>query len=117
MKCTMPTTVKWPVILELEKAEVRWFLSVGREDLPAETAQGGKTTYRSITVDGEEIEFSGGFTDLHTVIYREILAGRGFGIEDSRPSIDLVYKLRNTVPVTKCKFSCPSVFEQTLIIF
>jgi UDP-N-acetyl-2-amino-2-deoxyglucuronate dehydrogenase len=83
--------------LELENAEVRWFLSVGQEDLRAE-ARGGKTTYRSITVDGEEFEFSGGFTDLHTITYREILAGRGFGIEDSRPSIDLVYKLRNTVP-------------------
>lgn len=85
--------------LELEKAEVRWFLSVGREDLPEESAQGGKATFRSITVDGEEFEFSGGFTDLHTVTYREILAGRGFGLEDARPSIDLVHKLRNTVPV------------------
>jgi len=84
--------------LELEKAQVRWFLSVGSEDLPAEAAKGGKTTYRSITIDGEELEFSGGFTDLHTVVYREILAGRGFGIEEARPSIDLVYKLRNTVP-------------------
>ncbi len=85
--------------LELEKAEVRWFLSVDREDLPAEAAQGGKTTHRSITVDGEEFEFSGGFADLHTVVYREILAGRGFGIEDARPSIDLVHQLRNSAPV------------------
>jgi UDP-N-acetyl-2-amino-2-deoxyglucuronate dehydrogenase len=85
--------------LELEKAHVRWFLSVGREDLPVAGVQGGKTTYRSITVDGEEIEFSGGFTDLHTVVYREILSDRGFGVEDARPSIDLVHKLRNTVPV------------------
>jgi len=85
--------------LELENAQVRWFLSVGREDLPAEAAKGGKTTYRSITIDGEELEFSGGFTDLHTVIYQEILAGRGFGLEEARPSIDLVYKLRNTVAV------------------
>jgi len=85
--------------LELEKAQIRWFLSVGRDDLPAEAAQGGKTTHRSITVDGEEFEFSGGFADLHTVTYREILAGRGFGIEDARPSIDLVHKLRNTAPV------------------
>jgi UDP-N-acetyl-2-amino-2-deoxyglucuronate dehydrogenase len=85
--------------LELEKAEVRWFLSVGREDLPVEAVRGGKTTYRSITVDGEEFEFSGGFSDLHTVVYREILAGRGFGVEDARPSIDLVHKLRDSVPV------------------
>jgi len=85
--------------LELEKAEVRWFLSVGREDLPMDATREGKTTYRSITVDREELEFSGGFADLHTAIYRDILAGRGFGIEDARPSIDLVHKLRNTVPV------------------
>jgi UDP-N-acetyl-2-amino-2-deoxyglucuronate dehydrogenase len=84
--------------LELEKARVRWFLSVGKEDLPAVSAQEGKTTYRSITVDGEEIEFSGGFTDLHTLVYQGILAGRGFGVEETRPSIDLVYKLRNSVP-------------------
>ena len=85
--------------LELEKAQVRWFLSVGKEDLPPEVAQEGKTTFRSLTVDGEEFEFSGGFADLHTAIYREILAGRGFGIEDSRPSIDLVYELGKSAPV------------------
>lgn len=71
----------------------------GAGGLPEESVQAGKTTYRSITVDGEEFEFSGGFTDLHTVVYRDILAGRGFGIEDSRSSIDLVYKLRNTAPI------------------
>lgn len=85
--------------LELEKSQVRWFLSVGREDLPPAAVQEGKTTYRAVTIDGEAFEFSEGFTDLHTVIYQEILAGRGFGIEDARPSIDLVYKLRNSVPV------------------
>ena len=85
--------------MELEKATVRWFLSVGREDLPQESTREGKTTYRSITVDGEEIEFSGGFADLHTVLYRDILAGRGFGIEDSRPSIELVYKLEKSAPI------------------
>lgn len=85
--------------LELKKARVRWFLSVGREDLPPGTAQAGKNTYRSITIDGEEVEFSEGFTDLHTEIYREILAGRGFRIEECRPSIDLVYRLRNSAPV------------------
>ena len=85
--------------LELEKAQVRWFLSVGKEDLPPAAAQERKTTFRSITVDGEEFEFSGGFVDLHTAIYREILAGRGFGIKDSRPSIDLVYELGKSAPV------------------
>jgi UDP-N-acetyl-2-amino-2-deoxyglucuronate dehydrogenase len=84
--------------LELEKTEVRWFLSVDRRDFPVEAAQSGKTTYRSITVDEEEFEFSEGFTDLHTVVYRETLAGRGFGIEEVRPSIDLVHKLRHSAP-------------------
>lgn len=84
--------------LELEKANVRWFLSVDRTDLPQETKAAGKTTFRSITVDQEEFEFSEGFTDLHTIVYEEILAGRGFGIEDARPSINLVYELRNAKP-------------------
>jgi UDP-N-acetyl-2-amino-2-deoxyglucuronate dehydrogenase len=85
--------------LELEKANVRWFLSVDRTDLP-ETAQAeGKTTYRSITVDGEEIEFSGGFTDLHTMVYQDILSGGGYGIEDARPSIELVHAIREAGPV------------------
>ena len=83
----------------LEHADVRWFLSVDCTHLPA--TSGGKTTYRSITIDGEEMEFSEGFTDLHTVVYREILAGRGFGIEDARPSISLVHDLRHA-PVVCC---------------
>jgi UDP-N-acetyl-2-amino-2-deoxyglucuronate dehydrogenase len=66
--------------LELEKADVRWFLSLDKNDLPEILLKEGKTTHRSITVDGEEIEFSGGFEDLHTVMYREILTGKGFGI-------------------------------------
>lgn len=80
--------------IELERARVRWFLSVDRNDLPAQAKSAGKTTYRSITVDGKEIEFSEGFTDLHTRVYEETLAGRGFGIKDARPSIDLTYKIR-----------------------
>lgn len=84
--------------LELESARIRWFLSVDRNDLPEEVKEKGKTTYRSITIDGEQVEFSGGFTDLHTLVYREILEGRGFGIEDARPSINLVYELRNSIP-------------------
>jgi len=85
--------------IELEKAEVRWFLSVDSRDLPEIAIKEGKRTYRSITIDGSEVEFSGGFTDLHTVVYREILDGKGFGIEDARPSIELVYRLRNIKPV------------------
>lgn len=82
----------------LDRADVNWILSIDRKDLPFEPEPGKSTTYRSITVDGEEIEFSGGFTDLHTRVYEETLAGRGFDLEDARPSIELVHRLRN-VPV------------------
>ncbi|MEW6242490.1 MAG: Gfo/Idh/MocA family oxidoreductase [Chloroflexota bacterium] len=85
--------------LELEGADVVWKLSVDRADLPFEPQPGGKTTYRSITVDGQEVEFTEGFTDLHTRVYEETLAGRGFGIADARPSIELVYRIR-TVDLT-----------------
>ncbi len=82
--------------IELENANVRWFLSVDKKDLPMEAVKEGKPTYRSITVDGEEIEFSGGFTDLHTVVYRNILDGKGFGLQDARPSIELVHDIRHS---------------------
>ncbi len=82
-------------VLQLEKARVRWFLSIDYNDVPATVRQKGQRTYRSITVDGEEIEFSGGFTDLHTVSYQEILAGNGFGVECARNSINTVYNIRN----------------------
>ena len=85
--------------VQLERAEVSWFLSAEAADLPFEPQPGVKTTFRSITVDGEEIEFSEGFTDLHTRIYEEVLAGRGFGIDDARPSIELTSTIRRT-PVT-----------------
>jgi UDP-N-acetyl-2-amino-2-deoxyglucuronate dehydrogenase len=83
--------------LELERADVDWFLSIDRTDLP-DAVQGVQPTYRSITVDGEEIEFSGGFVDLHTIVYEDVLAGRGFSLEDARPSIELVHSMRNAVP-------------------
>lgn len=83
--------------LELEHADVEWFLSINAADLP-ESVRGVQPTYRSITVDGEEVEFSGGFRDLHTVVYEEALAGRGFGLDDARPSIELAYQIR-TAPV------------------
>ena len=85
--------------LELERATVRWYLSIDRRDLPFQAVPGGPTTFRSITVDGQELEFSEGFTDLHTRVYKEILAGRGFGIEDARPAIALTHGLRNATPV------------------
>lgn len=81
--------------LELEKARVRWFLSIDVGDVPAKIYEKGQRTFRSITVDGDEIEFSGGFTDLHTVSYKEIIAGRGFGVGAARKSIQTVYDIRN----------------------
>lgn len=81
--------------LELDHAEVKWFLSIDKNDLPDHINQKGQRTYRSITIDGEEIEFSGGFTDLHTIVYRETLEGRGFGLDDARPSITLCHDIRN----------------------
>ncbi len=84
--------------LLLEKARVRWFLSIDYNDIPADIQMKGQRTYRSITVDGEEIEFSGGFTDLHTTTYEQILKGNGFGLEDARMSIEMVYAIRNSVP-------------------
>jgi UDP-N-acetyl-2-amino-2-deoxyglucuronate dehydrogenase len=78
------------------RANVKWFLSIDENDLPAEAVDAGKRTYRKVVVDGEETEFSEGFTDLHTTIYREILAGRGFGISDARKSIEIVSAIRKT---------------------
>ena len=80
--------------IELERADVRWFLSTDSRDLPFAPEPGIKTTFRSITVDGEEVEFSEGFADLHTRVYEEILAGRGFGIDDARPSVELTSFIR-----------------------
>ncbi len=80
--------------LEYERARVRWFLSIDVNDVPAAQRENGQRTFRSITVDGEEIEFSGGFTDLHTRSYEEILAGRGFGLDENRAAIDAVSFIR-----------------------
>ena len=85
--------------LEYENARVRWFLSVDVRDVPAPQLAAGQRTFRSITVDGEEIEFSGGFTDLHVRSYEEILAGRGFGLEANRTAIETVATIRNAAPV------------------
>jgi UDP-N-acetyl-2-amino-2-deoxyglucuronate dehydrogenase len=85
--------------LELERADVTWFLSIDPADLPFEPEPGQPATFRSVTVDGDEVEFSGGFTDLHTLVYRETLEGRGFGIEDARPSVELAHRIRTADPV------------------
>jgi UDP-N-acetyl-2-amino-2-deoxyglucuronate dehydrogenase len=82
--------------LELEQARVRWFLSTDHHDLPNPNLPGTHSTYRSINIDGQEIEFTVGFSDLHTRVYQETLAGRGFGIQDARPSLDLVCRIRST---------------------
>jgi UDP-N-acetyl-2-amino-2-deoxyglucuronate dehydrogenase len=80
--------------LECARADISWFLSVDRNDLPAEV-RGKKPSFRSITVDGEEIEFSDGFTDLHTRSYEQIMAGSGFGLDEVRPSIEIVSAFRS----------------------
>ncbi len=84
--------------LELKHARVRWFLSVSADYLPDVAKNSGQTTYRSITVNDDEIEFSGGFTDLHTRSYEEILAGRGFGMEEVRNCIQIVHDFRIALP-------------------
>lgn len=84
--------------LEYERARVRWFLSIDANDLPAEV-QGQKTTFRHIDIAGEPLEFSEGFTDLHTVSYREILAGRGYGLDQARHCIETVNVIRSARPV------------------
>ncbi len=80
--------------LELERATVQWSLSINADHLPEEVKKKGKRTFRSLQIEGKEIEFSDGFTDLHTLCYQQILAGNGFGIQDARMSIETVYQLR-----------------------
>lgn len=80
--------------LRLRQANVEWFLSINADHLPDEVKASGKRTFRTLTMEGAEIEFSDGFTDLHTKSYAEILNGNGFGIDDARPSLDLVYQIR-----------------------
>jgi len=82
--------------LELERARVKWFLSINFDHLPEDVKRNNKRTFRSLMLEGKEIEFSEGFTDLHTKSYSEILQGSGFGLEEARPSVDLVYRIRNT---------------------
>jgi UDP-N-acetyl-2-amino-2-deoxyglucuronate dehydrogenase len=85
--------------LELENARARWFLSLDFNDIPERVRDAGQRTFRSISVEGEEIEFSEGFADLHTLTYKEILAGRGFGLEEARQSVQISYTIRNSKPV------------------
>ena len=81
--------------LEFENARVRWFLSIDENDLPQPVKEKGQRTYRSITIDHQELEFSAGFTELHTKSYQEILKGNGFGLSDVRKSIEIIHDIRN----------------------
>ena len=81
--------------LEFENARVRWFLSIDENSLPKKIKEKGQRTYRSILIDNEEIEFSAGFTDLHTVSYQGVLNGNGFGLKDAKKSVEIVHQIRN----------------------
>lgn len=94
-------------ILELEKAHVKWFLSIDRNDLPAPPVPGKSATYRSLKMDGKEVEFSEGFTDLHTESYKQIIAGKGFGLKECRQSIQIAHNIRHAVPTGINKKSHP----------
>ncbi|MBK7872917.1 MAG: Gfo/Idh/MocA family oxidoreductase [Saprospiraceae bacterium] len=85
--------------IEMEKARVRWFLSINYDTIPEAIKITGARTFRSITVDGEEVEFSEGFTDLHTLSYRSALEGNGYGLFDSAAAIQMAYDIRNAQPV------------------
>jgi len=87
-------------VLELARARVRWLLSTDPADLPFPASPGGRTTHRELVVDGETLEFSDGFVDLHTRVYERVLAGEGFRIPDVRPSIELTHRIRHT-PITQ----------------
>lgn len=81
--------------LEFENARVKWFLSTDANYLPNEIKEKDQTTFRSITINGEELEFSGGFTDLHTLVYKDILAGKGYGLTEARSAIEIVHQIRS----------------------
>ena len=85
--------------LEFEKARVRWFLSINYDLIPEEIKLKGQRTYRSITIEEEELEFSGGFSDLHTRVYKRILEGNGFDLEDTRQAIEIVHDIRTKEPI------------------
>ena len=95
--------------LEFKHAKVRWFLSVNYDYIPEEVKAAGQRTYRSITVDGKEVEFSGGFTDLHTKSYEHILSGQGFGLQEARKSIEIVSQIRKQDTIINVSDSHPFI--------
>ena len=103
------TPTKAAGYLEYERARVRWFLSIDVNDVPAAERAQGKRTYRAVVADGEDIEFSDGFTELHTRIYEEVLAGRGFGLEENRVAIETVAHIRNAPIAGRSNLTHPFV--------
>ena len=95
--------------IELERAEVKWFLSLDKDDLPETSKREGKPAFRSITIDGEQFEFSGGFADLHNRVYEDIIDGRGYGIEDARSAVAFVDSLRKCDIITNTQRAHPWV--------
>lgn len=104
-------------VLELERARVRWFLSTDADDLPEEAVREGGYAHRSMTYDGQEIEFSGGFTELHTRVYEEVLAGRGTGLRDARPAIELAHAINQSEVETSLADAHPSVRRVSVVSF
>ena len=95
--------------IQLERANVRWLLSIDPLDLPFEPKEGEKTTFRSMTVDGREVEFTEGFSDLHTRVYEEVIAGRGFGLVEARPAIELVHRINTSKVIERPAYSHPMI--------
>ncbi len=93
----LSTPEKAAGFMELSNARVRWFLSLDQKDLPDVAVKAGKRTFRSLTIDGRGVEFSDGFADLHTAVYRETLDGRGYALDDALPSVQLVHDIRHAV--------------------
>lgn len=103
------TPMKMAGMLELEWADVTWFVSIDAADLPAGHIDKGEPAFRSLTMDGQEIEFSSGFTELHTAVYRDILAGGGYGLSDARPAVELVHSLRTTKVIEHASLRHPAL--------
>lgn len=97
-------------VLQLARARVRWLLSIEAEDLPPPVRQAGKAAWRSLTIDGQEVEFSDGFGDLHTRVYQAVLDGQGLGIADARPGIELVHRIR-TAPLEPARGEAHPLLE------
>jgi UDP-N-acetyl-2-amino-2-deoxyglucuronate dehydrogenase len=105
----LSTATKMAGMLELDWADVTWFVSIDAADLPAANIEKGEPAFRSLTVDGEELEFSSGFTELHNEVYRDILGGGGYGLADARPAVELVHRLRNEAVTQRPSLAHPFV--------